>query len=230
MLTLDWKSIESMSTDDELEKLEKWTKQQYDKKQKELRIIEIGSFKGKTTALLAQFGIVYAIDIWSNVDQGIRGDSYNSTGQHHYISFIQNMVRLKLIDRVFPITSTSKFLDTLPNLGVDIIFIDGCHFYDEVKQDLNLSFRHLNDDGIIVVHDYLRDGFARPPYNKDHPHHTFDPKKDPWWGVARAVNEFIGLGEFGIQEHFCGIVYLKRNEYIKQPIVTYPPLEGQNAP
>lgn len=208
MQIIDWRSVESMSTDDELEKLEEWAKQQHELKNRELRILEIGSFKGKTTAILAQFGIVYTIDLHSNVDMGLRGDSYNDIGQHHYIAFIQNMIRLKLIDKVFPITSTSTFLDTLPNLELDVIFIDAGHFYDDVKKDIGMSFNHLVDDGIMIFHDYCRPGWKYPPFDPNHPHHT--PDFDPWHGVQEAVDEFLQLGEFKIQEHYQGIVCLRR--------------------
>jgi SAM-dependent methyltransferase len=205
MQIIDWRSVESMSEDHELEKFESWAKDKYDTKQRELRILEIGSFKGKTTAILAQFGIVYAVDLWGNVDQGDK--CYNDIGQHHYISFIQNMIRLKLIDRVFPITSTSVFLDTLPNLELDVIFIDAGHFYEDVKKDIGMSFKHLVDDGIMIFHDYKRPGFGYPPYDPNHPHHG---PHDPWWGVVKAVDEFISLGEFEIQEHYAGIVCLRK--------------------
>jgi len=42
----------------------------------------------------------------------------------------------------------------------DIIFIDGLHEYDQVKEDINNSLLFLNDDGVIFLHDCMpRDFF-----------------------------------------------------------------------
>lgn len=37
----------------------------------------------------------------------------------------------------------------------DIIFIDGLHYYEQVKKDINNSLSFLNNNGIILIHDCL---------------------------------------------------------------------------
>jgi hypothetical protein len=57
----------------------------------------------------------------------------------------------------------------------DFIYIDADHSYDAVKKDLEVANVKLNDNGVIILNDYIM--FS----------HTF------WvaWGVVQAVNEFI---------------------------------------
>lgn len=45
--------------------------------------------------------------------------------------------------------------NTIPDKKWDIIFIDGLHEARQVFIDINNSFRYLNSNGIIVVHDCL---------------------------------------------------------------------------
>ena len=37
----------------------------------------------------------------------------------------------------------------------DVVFIDGLHYYEQVKKDVNNSLKFLNKNGIIVIHDML---------------------------------------------------------------------------
>ena len=216
---INWRSCFSMNDLPEMEWLERQAEALYNKEGRDLRILEIGSFHCQSTSLLAQFGTVLSIDLFADLHDGMA--HYDNIGQGHFVDFIKNVIRLKLVDRIFPVIATSNFLDNLPNMEFDLIFIDASHKYVETKKDIEKSVRHLGRDKLLIIHDFLRDGYARGPYNKDHPHHTFDPKKDPWAGVAKAVNEFIALGEFGISYHYSGIVELKRVEYIKE-VKVYP--------
>lgn len=208
---VDWRSCHSMSEDIELERLEYYCEQAVERSGNELAI-EIGSFHGKTTALIAQyFQQVIAIDLWGNVDWGL--SHYDQIGQHHFTSFIQNMARLRLIEVVFPVVSTSKFLTTLEymrdeEIGADLIFIDGDHHYEPVKQDIERAKEYVTPEGLMVLHDYKRPGWGYPPYDPNHPHHG---PNDPWAGVAKAIDEFLVVGEWKIFDHFKGIIALERS-------------------
>lgn len=37
--------------------------------------------------------------------------------------------------------------------GIDVIFIDGLHLYEQVVKDIENSLKHLNKGGVILVHD-----------------------------------------------------------------------------
>lgn len=198
-MAIDWRSCYSMSEDHELLKMEEWCQGLY--AGKELDILEIGSYQGKTTALLAQFGFVVCIDLWAEILDGEK--DYDHIGTINWPEFLYNMKRLKLINhRVFPVISSSTFADFLMDQFYDVVFIDGCHKYEAVKKDLNQTCNLVRPGGIIILHDYKRPGWGYPPYdrNKDH---------DPWWEVAKAVDEFLMKPEWSIKEHYAGIVALE---------------------
>jgi predicted O-methyltransferase YrrM len=205
MIAIDWRSCESMAEEHEQIRAEHWVRTYFEELGRELKILEIGSFKGQSTAMLAQFGQVLAVDLWGNVDFGPK--YYDEIGTHHYLSFIGNMTRLKLIDRVFPITSTSSVLEFLPNMALDVVFIDAGHFYEDVKKDIEMSLPHVGSKSLMIFDDYMRPGFGYPPFDPNHPHHG---PVDPWIGVKQAVDELLTKGDFEIVEHYYGKICLRR--------------------
>jgi hypothetical protein len=209
---IDWRRIESMSDDIELEKLEQWASE-FCNLREATWAFEVGSFKGKTSAILSQFfNYVVAIDLWGNVDHGFDGENYQGIGTHHFLSFINNITQLKLVDVVYPIVATSSVAHVFgSHIRAGIVFIDGDHSYEWVKRDIYNMNHLVKPGGLLIFHDYKRPGYGYPPYNLVHPHHG---PIDPWKGVADAVDEFIECcnGEFTLYEHFLGIVALKRKE------------------
>lgn len=205
MKLLEWESLHSMGEMSEFKKLEEWCNECYLNGGR--RALEIGSFHGKSTAILAQFfDVVYAIDLWGNVDNGII--NYQDIGQHHFISFIQNMINLKLIDHVIPIVGTSRVLTTLPFLELDFIYIDASHYYEDVKLDIQNSLPHLKSGGWLVGDDYKRPGWGYPPFDPNHPHHG---PNDPWSGVAISFDELMKTNsDLKIHEHFLGKISIKK--------------------
>jgi hypothetical protein len=203
---LDWKSLDTVGGEDiELSKLEEWASQCRDVGG--TRALEIGSYHGKSTTILAQFfNPLYAVDLWGDMLDGI--NHYCDIGQVHFVPFISNMIKLKLIDLVIPLVGTSEMLQLFPFLNIDFIYIDGSHHYDDVKKDLNCAHVHLSNLGVIVGDEYKRPGFGYPPFDPNHPHHG---PIDPWSGVAKAFGEFlIEHPEFYIKEHFLGKVLISR--------------------
>jgi predicted O-methyltransferase YrrM len=202
---LDWQSLHSMGEMVEFIKLEEWASECKDRGG--TRALEIGSFHGKSTAILAQFfNPVYSIDLWSNVDDGM--NSYQDIGQQHFVPFIKNVIKLELIDYVIPIVGTSSVLETIPFLDIDFIYIDASHHYEDVKKDIRCAVRHLSKTGVLAGDDYKRPGWGYPPYDPNHPHHG---PHDPWSGVARAFDEFlIEHPEFYIKEHFLGKILIAK--------------------
>jgi hypothetical protein len=68
--------------------------------------------------------------------------------------------------------------------SLDLVFIDGDHSYEAVKEDIALWTPKVREGGIIAGHDYA---------NKDKYGTKFD-------GVERAVKEALADGVFGEQE------------------------------
>jgi hypothetical protein len=64
--------------------------------------------------------------------------------------------------KFFETTSDDFFNRRPPELinGVDIVFIDGLHTYDQSLRDVENSLKYLKPNGIIVMHDCLPDSEA----------------------------------------------------------------------
>lgn len=133
-------------------------------------IVEIGSFKGKSTICLAKGSKdganrkVYAIDPHTG-----EGDWQKEHGKTWtFDEFIQNVKNNHVADIVFPIVKTS--IEAISDIKepIGMIFIDGCHEYDMVKLDSELWFPKLVYGGMIAFHDVMG-----------------------WEGPNRAVKELI---------------------------------------
>lgn len=191
MQQIDWLSCRSEQMSSEQRIIEKWVKEYQDSLGGiDLKILEIGSDEGQSTALLAQFGEVFAIDLWS--EESLHGRDYDTIGSRFY-KFQQNMNRLRIVDRVFPICNTSKALSFMGFMDFGVVYIDGGHSYEAVKQDIEESRKHLTHSGIMIFDDLAQPG---------------DP--DPWEGVARAIYELIDEGEFRMVEHIRAKACLRR--------------------
>lgn len=117
-------------------------------------IVEIGSWKGKSTVFLAkgskagQRARVYAIDPHE-------GDAQVLVDIPTFDEFKKNIANAQVADIVVPIVKTSgeaanDFLEPC-----SLIFVDGCHEPDSVRQDFALWYPKLIDGGVIAFHDTL---------------------------------------------------------------------------
>jgi predicted O-methyltransferase YrrM len=111
-------------------------------------IIEIGSWRGRSTVWLGQGamfrgGKVLAVD----PHQGMEG--YGES----YTDFIENIKRCKVSEVVMPILMTSKAFFEDYQEKVDMVFIDGLHDYSTVLNDTLESLDHLKENGILAMHD-----------------------------------------------------------------------------
>jgi len=67
---------------------------------------------------------------------------------------------------------TDEFVSNiLPSLGIviDMVFIDACHFKDQVFKDFDQLFPYVAEDGLILLHDTypLNDTYTSPSYCDD---------------------------------------------------------------
>ena len=108
-------------------------------------IVEIGSFHGMSTIVMAtgskqrQREKVYAVD--PLLDVTIRS------------IFTENIKREKVENYIFPCFMRSEEFAEDFNEPIRLLFIDGCHEYEEVRRDILLLKDYLIDGGIIALHD-----------------------------------------------------------------------------
>ncbi len=121
-------------------------------------IIEVGCWKGKSTLALADNtpGRVYAIDHWN----GSKGDAHLAELAARgpdciWEDFQRNMGTRIASGVVCPMRMASvlaaRYFD--PE-SIDLVFLDGGHHYDEVRQDISSYALLLKPGGILCGHDY----------------------------------------------------------------------------
>lgn len=123
---------------------------------KKSTIVEIGSFKGKSTACLA-FGSpktakVYAIDTFEgNKKDFLEGVQF--MGKNFYDEFVENLERVGLFYKIVPLKGFSANIGKKWDKPIDLLFIDGSHVYEDVKQDFELFYPWVKPGGMVVFHD-----------------------------------------------------------------------------
>jgi len=120
-------------------------------------IVEIGSWKGKSTICLAKGSKegkrvkVYAIDPHTGSPE--HSKRYGKVWT--FDEFLQNIKNAGVEDLVVPIAKTSEDAYKSFNLPVDLLFIDGNHEYKSVKLDFELWNNKLIEGGIVAFHDSI---------------------------------------------------------------------------
>lgn len=126
----------------------KWLAKQAEKHSK---IVEIGSYLGRSTRALGENtkGVVYAIDDFvgprdMNLPLYLRENLFET--------FMYALVDLVNDNKVFPVISdhATVRLDFSP----DMVFIDGSHKYEDIKRDIQMWLPRIVRGGLICGHDY----------------------------------------------------------------------------
>jgi predicted O-methyltransferase YrrM len=150
-------------------------------------VLEIGSYLGASTCFLAtglapRGGRLFCCDTWANetMPEGLRDT---------FPAFQQNTSRLHT-----PVAPLRKRSDALAAddlaLPLHLVFIDGDHSYDAVRQDLQRVQPWLAPEAVVVLHD-----FSQPKFE----------------GVTRVVGEALSRGEWLVGGMVQSLVWLRRN-------------------
>ena len=148
-------------------------------------IVEIGSWKGKSaTAITSALknGELYCID------------TFKGSKEHDIDNLLELFIEntKKYEDKITYIPMMSKYAaEKFDDDSIDMLFIDGSHEYKDVKSDLELYFKKVKPNGVILIHD-----------TKTADADTIEGKG--WKGPIKASNEFIENNKYEIKE-ICGI-------------------------
>lgn len=114
-------------------------------------LVEIGSFKGRSTCCLA-FGCcgtkkrVHAVDPF---DRNV----WESRQSNYFREFRENVERCGVSDYVEPMIGLSAEVAKDWNKPIHFLFIDGSHCYEDVLADFACFFPHVVPGGVIAFHD-----------------------------------------------------------------------------
>lgn len=119
-------------------------------------IVEIGSFEGYSTIILAKGlsgnGCVYAIDPHTNKHSETDHDESPSRGDT-WGRFKKNIEDAGISHLVRPIKLRSEEAVVSWDEPIHILWIDGSHRYEDVRKDFLLWHRYLLPGGIVLFHD-----------------------------------------------------------------------------
>lgn len=133
------------------------------------RILEIGSYQGRSTRALADNtdGIIFCVDPWNSDLRLENGNRAFIVNDDDYIAFCHNLGDY-LNWRVLPYRCS---IEQVSFADLDMVFIDGDHLYPAVCRDIEYAKNMIKKDGILAGHDY----------NFKH-----------WPSVKKAVDEMLG--------------------------------------
>jgi hypothetical protein len=135
-------------------------------------IVELGSYMGESSLIFSEEfpnAKIYCIDTWEG---GF--DNLDSCSNQNYNQVESQFdLRLKLSNNITKI----KGLSTSEKIECDLVYIDACHKYECVKEDI-LHWLPLTKK-VISGHDY----YTNQSFINSHPHIA---------GVKVAVDEFLG--------------------------------------
>ena len=125
-----------------------------------INYLEIGSFEGRSTVFISELENIKSVMV---VDTFEGSDEYDKDGmlKHSNISFETvyanfktnlNLVNKKNINFLKD-TSDNFFLNNKSKFN--LIYIDGSHHYENVKQDFINAFNSIEKNGIMIFDDFL---------------------------------------------------------------------------
>lgn len=120
-------------------------------------IVEIGSWKGKSTIWLGKGSKdgnkiqIYAIDPHTGSSEHQQENKKIWT----FEEFKENIKNAKVDDVIVPLIKTSEEAAKDFDKPIEFIFIDGAHEYEFVKLDFDLWFPKVVNGGIMAFHDTI---------------------------------------------------------------------------
>ena len=121
-------------------------------------IVEIGSYKGRSTVAMAYACIgtkrkIYCIDTWD-------GNDIDFPDRNFFEIWQQNLQKNGLYKYVVPLQGyshqvLSQWIELTNGIKIDFIFIDGSHQFLDVLKDFEQSFPLVKENGWIAFHDVV---------------------------------------------------------------------------
>lgn len=139
--------IQGWMTDAELEWLADQATRHY-------RIVEVGSWKGRSTAALASNtrGVVFAIDTW----KGSAEHTADQVGPEGWLleQFARNMQGLPVLPIVGDSVAVATHFQKVGSRYFDMVFIDAAHDAASVRADIVAWAPLLQEGGLLCGHDF----------------------------------------------------------------------------
>lgn len=121
-------------------------------------IVEIGSFRGRSTIVLATAADpsvrVVAIDPHAGNDRGPQEiDGFEAAAADDHESFTASLAAAGLTERVEHIREFSDAALEAVEGAIDVLYIDGAHRYSPALADIRSWGERVTDGGTMLIHD-----------------------------------------------------------------------------
>jgi predicted O-methyltransferase YrrM len=122
------------------------------------QIVEIGSFRGRSTIVLAAAAVegvdVVAIDPHAGNDRGPQEiDGYMEEAEEDHEVFLANLERAGVSDRVRHVRAMSSAAHDEVEGDIAVLYIDGAHRYGPARADIEEWGKRVRDGGTMLIHD-----------------------------------------------------------------------------
>jgi Methyltransferase domain len=116
------------------------------------QIVEVGSFQGRSTRALGDYacGTVWAFDDW----QGCRDIQMSKNGEFFH-AFEMNLYDLLAREKVKIIKGDHGDESLIPDIQPDMVFIDGSHYCEDVRRDIQIWKKRMAPGGLLCGHDII---------------------------------------------------------------------------
>jgi len=159
-------------------------------------IVEIGSFKGKSTVMLAKvaehygLGSIVAIDPHNSPELL---DTKADPGASSFQDFLGNIEAAGVASQVEVHRAYSKDVSNAWDRPIRFLWIDGDHTYRGAKTDFDGFFSHVAPGGIVALHDALNVFFrAHPGFCRG-----YAAQRPVWRGRVRALDCLVAVSAPG---------------------------------
>lgn len=107
-------------------------------------IVEIGSWKGKSTICLG---------LGSRAGHGVRIFAVDPHADYRHGEFKDNVERAGIADLVTPVKGLSQEVVDGFNEPIELLFVDGSHEEDDVREDFEQWVPKVVEGGVVAFHD-----------------------------------------------------------------------------
>lgn len=121
-------------------------------------IVEIGSFKGRSTVMLAKVASHYGLGPVMAIDphnSPILFDRQTDPEASSYRDFLASLQAAGVSDHVQPHVAPSADVAASWTAPIRLLWIDGDHSYQGAKKDLDGFLAHIAPNGVVAYHDAL---------------------------------------------------------------------------
>ena len=121
-------------------------------------IVEIGSFQGRSTVVLAMAApdtaTVVAIDPHAGNDRGPQQiEGYQAAASDDYTRFHANLATAGVADRVTHLRMYADRALAEVSGEIDVLYVDGAHRYGPARADIGGWGDRVHDGGVMLIHD-----------------------------------------------------------------------------